>query len=106
MSNETYLDPKISIGGTHRVGEILATARSLIQALGDPTKGASGDGKVTMEWWFSTPAGPATLYDYKWDAIRDLDEAGEWSIGGHDARVVEYVKSYIREQRAMMKGVI
>lgn len=95
---ETRLHADISVNGTHRVGSFTASANQLRRILGPPTIDAmSGDGKVTMEWHFETPAGPATLYDYKWDAASAPDEVDTWSIGGHDSRVVPYVIQFIRD---------
>lgn len=107
--NETRLHAHIDVNGTNRVGSYCTTANTLRRILGPPTiDEESGDGKVTMEWYFDTPAGPATLYDFKWDAAGNPDYSESWSIGGHDESVVPYVKNFIRmceaEYMASLKG--
>jgi hypothetical protein len=74
----------------------MASARALIGVLGEPHRGESVDGKVTMEWSFQTPVGIATLYDFKWRAAEIPDRVEQWSIGGSDDRVVAYVKKYVQ----------
>jgi hypothetical protein len=101
-NNGTRLNSRMSLGGTHRVGTVTASPAFLVETLGDPN-GESIDDKVTMEWIFETPAGAATLYDYKWRANRRSDTVEQWSIGGHNDRVVPYVKEYLHACRVELQ---
>jgi len=57
------------------------------------------DYKTDAEWYIETPAGIATLYNYKDGKNYNEDGEGlptskitDWHIGGKDDRVVEYIE--------------
>lgn len=83
----TKLNPRANISMTRRVGTFLAKENDLVAVLGKPHE-ENGD-KTTKEWFFQTPVGVATLYDYYWNA------SDEWSIGGRSVEVVNYVTDYL-----------
>jgi hypothetical protein len=61
------------------------TANDLIELFGMPPGRQCLDGKVTLEWHFLDTYGRlVTLYDYKQNAVDDLDRLITWSIGGFD----------------------
>ena len=81
---------KKSLGfGTSKIGEVRATTKQLVKALGYPTKCndhiPGGWYRQTLyEWQLKTPVGPITIYDFKeWD---DPDFAEDkvitWHVGG------------------------
>ncbi len=87
MTKVTKLNKQADINGTFRVGTFHARAGALIEALGEPHYG-HGD-KTGLEWHLDTPAGPATLYDYWWNA------PDEWSIGGTCAEAATHVSEFL-----------
>lgn len=87
MSTETKLNPKVNTVGSSRVGTYICNRADLVKALGKPHE-TNGD-KTTAEWFFETPAGPASLYDYWWNG------PVEWSIGGHSDEVVEHMVAFL-----------
>jgi hypothetical protein len=84
--------------GTSLQGYITADYAELVRAFGMPN--GEGDGyKVQAEWILSTPAGIATVYDYKMgkdyngeDGI-PAEEVTEWHIGGASKAVVQWVEA-------------
>jgi len=60
-----------------------------------------GDGyKTQAEWTVYSPTGIATIYDWKQgDCYQGegngtpVEEVTEWSIGGHDKQVIEWIQT-------------
>lgn len=89
---------RAKVNGTGKQGDLRASYGVLVAAFGEPSSGASDDGKIQAEWWFMTAHGPATIHDYKDSRpARDIDV---WSIGGKKAAVVEDVMEALREAEA------
>lgn len=57
-------------------------------ALGKPNRGPSPDGKTTATWYFDTPEGPVSLYDF-WD------NPGNMSIGGTNKEAAEFLHRFL-----------
>lgn len=82
--------------GTCGQGEINCTYWQLLAAFGEPDE---GDGyKTQAEWTVLTPAGVATIYDWKQGKCYHSEDDGipveqitEWSIGGQNKGVVEWI---------------
>jgi hypothetical protein len=75
-------------GGTGLMGYVDTTYQNLIATFGEP---GDGDGyKFHAEWILSTPAGVATIYDYK--ESQPVEDVTNWHVGGHNARVITYVE--------------
>jgi hypothetical protein len=86
---------EVDISGTSLVGEINAPFKVMKAVFGAPVQ---NDGyKTDAEWHVMTPAGPATIYNYK-DGKNYCGREGiattkltEWHIGGRDANVYAWV---------------
>ena len=86
--------------GTSGQGEIDCSYSQLVHLFGEPHE---GDGfKTQAEWTVYTPAGVATIYDWKQgDSYHGegngtpVEEVTEWSIGGHRKSVVEWIQNAI-----------
>lgn len=82
--------------GTSLQGNINISYAELVKAFGrEDSKG--DDYKVQAEWYIQTPAGIATIYDYKEgnkyngkDGIAK-SKVTDWHIGGHSAAVVPWI---------------
>jgi hypothetical protein len=87
--------------GTHGQGEIDCSYSRMVALFGEPRE---GDGcKTQAEWTVYTPAGIATIYDWKQGDCyhgegngTPVEEVTEWSIGGHDKQVVEWIQKAIK----------
>jgi hypothetical protein len=87
--------------GTSGQGGIDCSYSQLVALFGEPNE---GDGcKTQAEWTVATLAGIATIYDWKQgDSYHGkgngtpVEQITEWSIGGHDKRVVEWVQKAIQ----------
>jgi len=85
-----------AVNGTHLQGYIETTYARLVEVFGKPH--FEGDGyKVDAEWVLETPAGVATIYNYK-DGKNYNGEDGtptelitDWHIGGHKEDVVAHI---------------
>lgn len=84
------------IDGTHLQGEFIGDYYQLCRAFGEPSE---GDGyKVDAEWAVMTPAGIATIYNYK-DGKNYCGPDGtpktkikDWHIGGRNVNAVAWVR--------------
>jgi hypothetical protein len=84
------------INGTSLQGYVDTTYDKLVETFGEPTTSEpSGDDKVQYEWVLRTPAGVATVYDWK-NYGRDGKLTRDWHIGGHDKAVVALVQAALR----------
>lgn len=80
-----------SPSGTHLQGYVTTTFDRLVATFGRPTySDPSGSDKVQYEWVLQTPAGIATVYDYKNYGI-DARTVTDWHVGGHDGSVVPVI---------------
>lgn len=87
--------------GTSGQGKIDCAYSRLVALFGEPDEG--DDFKTQAEWLVYTPAGVATIYDWKQgDGYHGkgngtpVEQVTEWSIGGHDKRVVAWIKKAIK----------
>jgi hypothetical protein len=88
--------------GTSGQGEIDSAYSCLLAVFGEPEE---GDGyKTQAEWTIATPAGIATIYDWKQgDSYHGrgngtpVEQVTEWSIGGCSQEVVEWIKKAIQK---------
>ena len=88
--------------GTCGQGEINCPYSMLLSVFGEPE---DGDGyKTQAEWTIATPAGIATIYDWKQgDSYHGegngtpVEQIREWSIGGHNKAVMEWIKKAIKQ---------
>ena len=86
-----------TIAGTSLQGYLTANYSDLKKLFGTPN---NGDGyKVDAEWLLMTPAGVATIYNYK-DGKNYCGNEGtpktkitDWHIGGDNTEVVEIIQS-------------
>ena len=87
--------------GTHGQGEIECAYSQLLSQFGEPSE---GDGyKTQAEWLVYTPAGVATIYDWKQGDCyhgngngTPVEQVTEWSIGGHNKSVVEWINKAVK----------
>lgn len=94
--------------GTSGQGRIECAYSDLVVAFGEPDE---GDGyKTQAEWTILTPAGIATIYDWKQGDCyhgegngTPAEEVAEWSVGGGNANVVEWIKKAIQKQRETLR---
>lgn len=77
--------------GTCLQGYVTTTFDRLVATFGEPTEfDPDGGDKVQAEWVLQTPAGIATIYDWKNYGI-DARTVTDWHIGGHDGSVVPVI---------------
>jgi hypothetical protein len=83
--------------GTGLVDYLSVSYKKLVSVFGEPN--AENDGyKTDAEWVIFTPAGIATIYNYKTgknylkDAGTPIDEITDWHIGGRNKGVVKWLK--------------
>lgn len=100
--NPVIPDPHADSNGTSLVGALEPIKYpQLVAKIGEPHRGVSGDNKVDAEWFFQTPAGVATIYNYKSGPAYNpgtntrLEDVDDWHIGGHSREVVEYIQQYV-----------
>ena len=94
--------------GTSGKGEIICSYPQLLALFGEPEE---GDGyKTQAEWTIATPAGIATIYDWKQgDSYHgegngiSVEQVTEWSIGGGSKEVVEWIKKAIEKQHETLR---
>jgi hypothetical protein len=87
--------------GTCGQGEIDCPYSRLLSVFGEPEV---GDGyKTQAEWTIATPDGIATIYDWKQgDSYHGegngtpIEQITEWSIGGHNKAVIEWINKAIK----------
>ena len=97
----TCNDIESLIAGTHGQGGIECSYSLLVASFGEPSE---GDGyKTQAEWIVLTPAGIATIYDWKQGDCyhgegngTPVEQITEWSIGGQDKQVVEWIQKAIK----------
>lgn len=76
--------------GTSFVGYIETTYDELVDKLGEPNYGPSGDGKVNCEWVLNVNGDVCCIYDWKEkETPKDLYK---WHVGGHSSRSLDYLK--------------
>jgi len=88
--------------GTCGQGEINCPYSNLLSVFGEPEE---GDGyKTQADWTIATPAGIATIYDWKQGDNyhgegngTPVEQINEWSIGGHNKTVIEWIKKAIKQ---------
>lgn len=92
-----YTGPFIS---TWKQGHLKVLYSHLVRTFGPPHETENLD-KTDAEWTFMTPAGVATIYNYKngvaYNGIGGTPIKGirEWNIGGTNGDVVSYIKDVI-----------
>ena len=80
----------IKTNSTSLKGFVTTTYDYLVEKLGEPIKGRSGDGKVTCEWCIEFPNDVvATIYD--WKTTSTPMGSYDWHIGGRDKGAVDMV---------------
>jgi hypothetical protein len=94
----THNDTQIEIGGTHFVGNLIATYDDIIDVFGKPTNG--DDYKTDAEWWIEFEDGKVgTIYNWK-DGINYCGHGEgiptkyieEWHIGGKDSDIADRIQ--------------
>ena len=88
--------------GTSGQGEIECSYSRLLAVFGEPERG--DEDKIQAEWTIATPAGIATICDWKQGDCyygegngTPVEQVTQWSIGGHNSQVVEWIKKAIRK---------
>lgn len=84
-----------SIEGTSLCGTMTATYAALVAAFGEPDGGSS---KTDVEWVLMTPAGIATVYNWKNGPAyggSEVVDITDWNIGGHTSEVVDHVRGEV-----------
>lgn len=84
--------------GTSKLGELEdVTYEELVNVFKEPN--SKGDQyKIDVEWILHTPVGIATIYNWKngknynGEVGKNIEDITEWSIGGNDKRVVDFIK--------------
>jgi len=77
-------------------GYITTEYDTLVEKLGEPILGASGDGKVSAEWIIKFGDGQvATIYDYKEPSTPK--DTYDWHIGGNNRQVVKRIEEILED---------
>lgn len=94
---QVYPDEKLDSAYTSLQGYVTCKYTHIVEVFGLPN--SKGDGyKVAAEWILSTPAGVATLYNYKNGKNYNpryglkVENITDWHIGGKSEAVVQYVQ--------------
>lgn len=98
FSDNVIPDNTLSINGTFFLEQTLViNYHDLVEIFGQPN-GCGDNYKVTTQWILRTPAGVATIYDWKQTVKYDPSygyntkyDLCEWNIGGTDKSVIKYV---------------
>jgi len=85
--------------GTSLQGYLNTTYAELVKRFGEPHE-RYGD-KTEAEWFFDTPAGVATLYDYK--NCMGAETETNWHIGGHSQDVLVHFREAFGEENVSNK---
>jgi hypothetical protein len=72
-----------------------ASRAKMVAALGAPH--CDGTEKTAAEWYFETPVGGASIYDWK-QTNRSDEEPIDWYVGGSSRVAVEYVEDFVIER--------
>ena len=86
MNNIKYTTSE-QASGTSFMGYLPTTYDKLVERIGEPNCGPSGDGKVTCEWVLDINGTICTIYDWKCGST-PKDEY-DWHIGGHNSKALE-----------------
>lgn len=91
-----------AVNGTHLQGYVDTTYARLVEVFGEPH--FDGDGyKVDAEWVLETPAGVATIYNYKSGKNYNGEDGlpvtsiTDWHIGGHNKDVVGHIVGAVEQ---------
>lgn len=80
--------------GTSLRGYCKTTYDTLVEKLGEPLTGHSGDGKITCEWVIEFPDNTVgTIYDWKTKETPKDEYA--WHIGGKGVNVLEKISGLL-----------
>ncbi len=90
---------EVEAEGTSFMGDVDMSYDELVGIFGQPNEGASGDGKVKVEWTGKIGGEVFTLYDYKSEV--SPEENRDWHIGGFDKGVAEKLKAYIEKSKGI-----
>ena len=88
---------ELSLGTSFR-DTYQGTLESIKNAFPEPSLPKGEGYKTDVEWLFKTPAGIATLYNWKdgknynFEDGLDIEDIEEWHIGGHNAVAANWVK--------------
>lgn len=80
-------EEKYRATGTSYKGRICESAMNLVNIFGEPN-GEPND-KTQAQWIIDTPAGLATIYDYK--SEEPLEENTDWHVGGKSEEVMHWI---------------
>lgn len=88
--------------GTYLQGEMNISYQNLVNTFGEPN-GKTDEYKVDAEWIIQTPAGVATIYNYKTgknylgDEGEEVENITDWHIGGKNKEVVDYILQELKK---------
>jgi len=88
----TYADSTVTpLGGLQ--GYVNVPYKRIVDVFGEPNGLGCDDFKVDAEWWLRTPAGGATLYNWKPELPHGISvsDITTWHIGGTSREVVGHV---------------
>ena len=83
--------------GTSYQDDLVISFDDIVRVFGKPN-GQNDYYKIDAEWEIITPAGIATIHNYKDGKNylgpngKSLNEITKWYIGGHSKKVVKYIK--------------
>ena len=88
--------------GTHLQTTFDESYANVCKAFGEPN--AFGDEyKIDAEWNLITPAGVATIYNYKdgknynGEEGLDVEDITNWHVGGHTPKVIKYILATLED---------
>ena len=94
MTTPTITNNTQAANGSCLQGYCKTEYNTLVEKLGEPLTGFSGDGKVTCEWIIEFPDNTVgTIYD--WKTGETPKEEYNWHIGGKGVNVVEKVGEFL-----------
>jgi len=70
-------------------GYVITTYDTLVELIGEPNAGRSGNGKVNCEWVLDIDGEPVTIYDWAQDEVPK--ETYNWHVGGYGIKSLVYL---------------
>lgn len=88
-----FADPTIKPAGGGLQGYVTASYAAIVKLLGPPNSPFIDEFKVDVEWLVQTPAGPATIYNWKPELPTGIavEKITDWHVGGESRDVVQHV---------------
>jgi hypothetical protein len=89
------------VNGTSLKGYMVTTYEALVNKLGNPNRGPSGDKKTDCEWVVDIDGEVCTIYNWKTGGIPE--GTYRWHIGGHSSNAVKFLEEVMETPTEVFK---